>query len=101
MFGKLFSWLKKIVLILWLLFMAAMGASLAMDNSQMLSLKIFKISLPETSLGLIVCVSVLIGLIFGLVSNYLMLKPGLIANKRALSKAQKEVNNLRTQSLRE
>lgn len=97
MFQSIWLWLKKLTFIFWLLFMLLLGVRLAMDNGAMVSVSIFNLNFPETSLGLVICVSLLIGAILGFFTNYLVLKPGLVAKRRALNKANKEVANLRMQ----
>lgn len=96
MFRSIWLWLKKLTFLFWLLFMLLLGVRLAMDNSAFVSVSIFYLDFPQTSLGMVICLSLLIGAVLGFITSYLVLKPGLVVNKRALKKANKEVANLRT-----
>lgn len=100
MLKSIWSWIKRLTLILWLLFMAFLGAGLAIENDENVIVSLFKVSFPEASLGLVIGVSVLIGAFLGFFTNYLVLKPRLVARKRALEKAKKEVTRLRDLSSR-
>lgn len=95
MLKSIWRWIKKLTLFIWLLFMVIVGIWLAKDNGLMVTLELFSFELPQTSLGMVVCLSLLVGALMGFFTNYLVLKPGLIANKRALKKATKEVASLR------
>lgn len=81
--------------------MLIVGIWLAKDNAELVSVTLFAIELPQSSLGLVVCLSLLVGVLMGFLTNYLVLKPGLMANKRALKKANKEVANLRARPTKE
>lgn len=95
MFQSIWLWLKKLTFILWLLFMLLVGVRLAMENSELVSVSLLSLESPMTSLGMVICVSLFIGAVLGFFTNYLVLKPGLVAKKRALNKANKEVASLR------
>ena len=101
MIQTIWRWIKKLTFLIWLIFMVILGFQLAIDNSALVSVSFFGMSLPETSLGLVVGVCLLVGVLMGFFTNYLVLKPGLLANKRALQKAKKEVASLRVGQQRE
>lgn len=70
-----------------------------MENGDLVSVSILHFKFPTTSLGMVICISLFIGAVLGFCTNYLALKPGLVAKKRALKKANKEVVDLRMQYL--
>lgn len=95
------KWLKKLTFIFWLFFMLLLGLRLAMDNSELVSVSILNLDFPTTSLGMVICVCLFIGAVLGFVTNYLLMKPGLVANKRALKKASREATDLRLQQAKD
>jgi len=76
--------------------MLIMGMWLAIENRQEVTLTLFAFEMPELALGLLLSLTLLLGVLLGYITYYLVSKPGSLVKGRALSKAQREINQLRT-----
>lgn len=101
MIAIVFGWVKKLGFLIWILGMLLAGAWLANENSNPVSLTIFSFPLPDIALGVLIWMTLLLGVLLGFFTYYLVSKPSAIAKKRALSKANKELASLRTGYLKE
>lgn len=96
---KLFKWLKTISIGLWCLALLIVGCWLVVDNPIGVKPRVMGFILPELSLGFYVCFSVLIGVVLGFISSYLVTEARLFGKKRELRRAQKEVKSLQSSQL--
>lgn len=84
---RVFGWLKFILLFVWLLFLILIGAKVAQLNPQLVQLDLLFWTTPEASLGVLLCVSLLVGVVLGVVA----MAPSVIVLKAKLHRAQGKV----------
>ena len=89
------KWIKRTLLIIWLLFVAVLGAWLLKDNSQIVTLVLFGYELPEAKVGTVVATVLLAGVMLGFCACYITIQGKLFSKQRSLKKATKEVAALK------
>lgn len=90
------TWLKRFLIIVWLLAVLIFGAWFLEENTTEVQLSLLGFALPSVSLGLLVSVTLLGGLLLGLLVSFISLEPRLLMCKRELKKAKKELVLLRS-----
>lgn len=90
------KWLARVAWLIWVLAMLLVGLKIALDNSQSAQITLFDWQTPALSLGLIVCVSLLCGVLLGWFAN---IGPYLAARRRA-NRLEKQLGTLRTAPLK-
>lgn len=100
MFHRIVNFIKSILMFLWLLAMLVLGGWIALYNSEPLSLNVFGLQLPEFNAGVYICVVLMLGVILGYITHYVVTQRKVIARKRALSKANKEVARLQSERIK-
>jgi hypothetical protein len=66
MLKAVFRWGARVGLLLWLCFLGLVGARFAEQNPQVLQIHIFQWVLPELSVGVLLCIALLIGVVLGI-----------------------------------
>lgn len=97
-------WLKRLLLCLLLLAALVVGYWFNTENSQMVTLTLFGLSLPASSLGVVTCLTLLIGGGFGFFVGLLpilRLTNENLSLKRKLKRRDAELTKLRTAALRD
>ncbi len=97
------KWIKRLVLLILFIVAVALGITFTSENSQQVSLMLFGTSLPELQLGLWVMLVLLLGSFLGLLLSFLPLlwgRQSAAAKDRKISQLEKEINQLRTASLK-
>ena len=89
-------WCKRLFLFAWFLLLLLCGAWLVNDNPQPISPILLGLDFPELSLGIYISSLLLIGVLLGFFSSFLVTQGKLFAKKRELSRAQKELESLRS-----
>jgi len=92
----LWLWCRRFFLFAWFLFLLLCGAWLASDNPEPISPILLGINFPELSLGIYISCLLLIGLLLGFFSTFLVTQGRMISRKRELSRARKELESLRS-----
>lgn len=62
---RVYGWLKFVLMLLWLLFLLLVGAKLAQHNPQLVQLDLIFWVAPEVSLGVLLSVILLFGVVLG------------------------------------
>lgn len=103
MFKAMGKWMVRLLWLIWMLVMLLLGIKIALDNTESVQLQLFYWQAPEVSLGLTVCLALLVGVIIGWIAST---GPYLLARQRArrlqkrLAQSEQEVSNLRTAPLK-
>lgn len=95
MLKSAFKWVIRIVAALWLLALLLVGARLAEQNQQLVQVDLLLWQSPEVSLGLVICMALLTGVVFGLLAfapSILMARARLRRTRNKLDKAQHELH---------
>lgn len=79
--------LKFILLFVWLVFLILLGAKLAQQNPQTLQVDLLFWTTPEASVGVTLCVTLLVGILLGVIA----MLPSFLLLKARLHKAQGKV----------
>lgn len=96
---SLWVWIKRIILLCWFLVLVFFGAWIVSDNPSEITLTLMGIVSPKSSLGVYICVAVFFGVILGFITSYLVTQGRLFSKNRELSRARKEVQQLRASHL--
>lgn len=94
---RVFGWLKFLLLFVWLLFLVLIGAKLAQLNPQLIQLDLLFWTTPEASVGVVLCVTLLLGVILGVAAmlpSLLMLKTKLRRARGNIVKVKKQERQL-------
>ena len=86
---------RRVILLLWLLAMIVAGVWIAMSNSSSITVVLFTYELPEWSIGQYLIVTLIVGLLLGFFTSYLLTRRNVVTKKRELKKVRKEVDTLR------
>lgn len=103
MFRKLTKGFLRLVWLLWLLIMLLVGLKIGLDNGQAVQVTLFNWQLPSVSLGFILCVTLLTGVLLGW---FVSAGPYLVARQRTrrlekqLRQTEGEINRLRSEPLK-
>lgn len=65
MFKKLWKWLYRCLLVIWLLVVFLVGAKLAQNNAQPVNVDLVFWQFPEVTSGVLMCVSFFLGVTLG------------------------------------
>lgn len=84
---RVFGWIKFILLFLWLVFLVLIGAKLAQLNPQLIQVDLLFWTTPEASVGVVLCVTLLIGVVSGVAA----MLPSLVLLRTRLRRAQGKV----------
>lgn len=95
------QWIKRLMLILWLLIVCIIGSWLVTQNDQPLSISVLIFNLPELTAGLYMCLIFAAGVGVGFITSFISTQGKLLVRKRALKRAEKEVSNLKQIQVRE
>lgn len=95
------TWLKRVLVVLWLLAVLVFGAWFLQENTAEAQLSLFGFLMPVVSLGLIVSLALLSGLLLGLLVSFISFEPRLLICKRELKKVKKELASLRNNQQQE
>lgn len=76
---RVYGWLKFVLMFLWLLFLLLVGAKIAQQNPQLVQLDVVFWVTPEISLGFLVSVILLLGVVLGIAA---MLPSWMLARAR-------------------
>ena len=101
MLAGIAKWIKRLLIFCWLLFICILGAWLATQNEQPLSISLFIVQLPELTAGLYMCFIFTAGVLLGFLTSYISTQGRLLARNRALKKAKKEVSSLKQVAVKE
>lgn len=96
-------WLKALVVFVACIFVLFVGWTFSTLNTDLVQIDLFFVSLPEASLSVWLMASFVVGGAVGVVVSsfvVVMLKVRLGAAKRKISAANKELDQLRTSSLK-
>ncbi|WP_370280142.1 LapA family protein [Pontibacterium sp.] len=96
-------WIKGAILGLLCLLFLFVGVMFTINNTQMVAVDLVLIKLPEASLSLWLVATFILGGILGMaisVVSILLLRTRLRAERRRVSNAQKELDQLRTAGLK-
>lgn len=96
-------WIKGAILGLLCLLFLFVGVMFTINNTQMVTVDLVLIKLPEASLSLWLVATFILGGILGMaisVVSILLLRTRLRAERRRVSNAQKELDQLRTAGLK-
>ena len=90
----LFKWLRMILIGLWCLVLLLLGCWLVIDNPTNIAPILVGFTMPQLSLGFYLCLSILLGVVLGFTSAYLVTQARLFRKKRELKRAQREMQVL-------
>lgn len=96
-------WIKGAILGLLCLLFLFVGVMFTINNTQMVAVDLVLIKLPEASLSLWLVATFILGGLLGMaisVVSVLLLRTRLRAERRRVSNAQKELDQLRTAGLK-
>jgi uncharacterized membrane protein YciS (DUF1049 family) len=99
----MFKWFKRLLIIVLFVVAIILSVTFASENSQLTRLIIFGYSLPELQLGLWILIVLFIGGVIGLLLSFIPLlwgKQTLAAKDRKIRQLEKEINQIRTSSLK-
>ncbi len=97
------KWIKRLILLVIFIVAVVLGVTFTSENSQQVSLMLFGIGLPQLQLGLWIMLVLLLGSFLGLLLSFLPLlwgRQSAAAKDRKISQLEKEINQLRTASLK-
>jgi uncharacterized membrane protein YciS (DUF1049 family) len=97
-------WLKRVLLVFLVLVTLVVGYWFNTENSQMVGLTLFGLSLPTSSLGVVTCLTLLVGGALGFFAGLLpilRLTNENLSLKRKLKRRDTELTKLRTAALRD
>ncbi len=100
MFRGILNFFKSILMFCWLLAVLVLGAWIALTNNEPLSLNVFGLQLPEFNAGVYMCAVLMVGVLLGYVTHYVVTQRKMLARKRALSKANREVARLQNERIK-
>lgn len=83
--------IKTLLLILWLLLVAVLGAWILVDNGLLVSVSVFGFVFPDVSLGVVLCIALAGGLLLGFVTAFSLLQGRLYLQARKYRSLSKEV----------
>jgi len=95
MFKKLFKWIRWLFILVWLLFLVTLSWWITFENSTPAQLNLFGINLPESTLGVYLCWTLVAGVLLGWAGTWLLSRVKLFARQRELRKMRKEMARLR------
>lgn len=84
---RVYGWLKLILTLVWLVFLVLLGAKLAQQNPQLMRVDLILWNTPEVSVGVILCITLLLGVVLGIAA----MLPSLLLTKAKLHRAQGNV----------
>lgn len=96
-------WIKGAILGLLCLLFLFVGVMFTINNTQLVTVDLVLIKLPEASLSLWLVATFILGGVLGMaisVVSVLLLRTRLRAERRRVTKAQKELDQLRTADLK-
>ena len=85
---------KKAIFVLWLLGVLVVGLWIGFENSEKISVSLLGINLPSAAKGTYLVSCLLIGLLLGFITSYLLTQAKLIRKHRELSKTKKQLASL-------
>jgi uncharacterized integral membrane protein len=97
-------WLKRIFWVLLLFTAMAVGYWFNTENTQAVNLTLFGLALPASSLGVMICLTLLLGGVLGFVASLmpiLRLTNENLSLKRKLKRRDAELTKLRTAVLKD
>lgn len=97
------KWIKRIILVIVFVVALVLSITFTSENSQPISVVFFGAALPELQLGLWLMLTLLLGGIVGLLLSFLPLlwgKQTTRAKERKIQQLEKEINQLRSASLK-
>jgi uncharacterized membrane protein YciS (DUF1049 family) len=97
------KWIKRLIIIVLFVVAIVLSVTFTSENSQLTSLVFFGYSLPELQLGLWVLIVLFIGALVGLMLSFIPLlwgKQTLASKDRKIRQLEKELNQIRTASLK-
>lgn len=68
MFRSIIKWLKRLITLTWLLIVILVGAKIAQLNDGVVQVDLWYWQMPEASLGLVLCLALLVGVVLGLLA---------------------------------
>lgn len=90
----LFKWLRMIFIGLWCLVLLLFGCWLVIDNPMNIAPVLIGFTMPQLSLGFYLCLSILLGVVLGFISAYVVTQARLFRKKRELKRAQRDMRIL-------
>jgi uncharacterized membrane protein YraQ (UPF0718 family) len=93
--SKIWKFLKLALLLAWVFLMILLGAFVAWENPQSISVRAFGYALPEQSIALYIFVSLLIGVLIGYSLSYLKTQGKQWKSSRNLKAKNKEIKKLK------
>ncbi len=94
MLSSTFRWVKKILIIVWLISMVFIGAWFAFDNPNKISPILFGTALPNLSLGVYLVGTLIIGILLGASLSFLGAQGRVFRVTRERRALSKEVQRL-------
>ncbi len=97
------KWIKRLLLLILLIMACLVGMVVTSENSTLVPLIIFGIQLPELSVGLWLCVALLVGAVIGLLISFLPLFFSRYSNSnkdKKILQLEKELKILRVSGLK-
>lgn len=101
MLGNITKWIKRLILVAWLVLVCIIGSWLVTQNDQPLALSLLIFDLPELTAGLYMCLVFTVGGAVGFFTCFIGTQGSLFARNRALKKANQELNSLRNVQAKE
>ena len=89
MLSSLFGWLKRFLVLAWLVAMAAVGMWVFWENSQLVTVRFVGVSFENQPLGFVVCLMLFLGALIGYLTCLLTFKSRALWYKRRYHQSQK------------
>ncbi|ACR13987.1 Conserved Hypothetical protein [Teredinibacter turnerae T7901] len=99
MFARIYRWFRRLFILVWLLLVCAIAGWIAWANADLISVNLFAIQFPKLSIGFYLCFTFAFGILLGWFGTLILANTKLLARKRELNKAKKEVDKLRAAQL--
>lgn len=96
-----FNFIKKVILVVWLIAMLVVGAWFASENPNKVTPLLFGYALPQLSLGIYLSVTLIVGVVIGGTLSFLGTQSKMIKVKRACRTLDKEVKRLEADNVKE
>jgi len=94
------KWFKRILIVMYFFFMALLGVWIMYENQVTVDVVFFGLAFNDRSLGLIICLMLAVGGVFGFFTSILASRGALFFHKRKIAKANREVARLKNAQLR-
>ena len=91
--------LKQLMFIAWLFLMLVVGLWIGFENSTKISVSVVGIGLPSAAVGTYLVACLLIGLLLGFLTSYLLTQAKLFKKHRELAKTKRQLAKLNTNEL--